>query len=249
MTEYIDWLAALPLIFLLPPLPYIRNLFKGVDVTKFSYGAATLGILLTFYGIWRGLAGFDIGNMEESIPALVEGLKVAFGSSLTGLATSMIINLFFVESKDDTEASLEKAVLALEDLKTSFDTFIKESSTAQTESLTIALNNLVEELELGINTETMEVMTKFRTSVEFLRKWQEAYVHEIKDVTAAMDQNARVTETTSEQLIQTNEVLLQLAPVTEQIRKSIEWTQKALPTTRKRGFDPQAPDQRTKNEE
>lgn len=89
---------------------------------------------------------------------------------------------------------------------------------------------------MGINTETKATMTSFRTSVEFLRKWQEKYVEEIQLVTAAMDKNALVTITSTEQLEKTNKVLEKLGPVTAQIKDSIAWTQQALPQTRKRGF-------------
>jgi len=234
MTEYIDWISLIPFVFLLPVLPYIKRPFVGVDVSKFSYGASTTGILLTFYGIWVGLLGFDIQNTEESIPALVNGLKIAFGSSLTGLGTSLIINLFFVSSKDDIESSLEKTVASLEDLKHSFSEFVINSSQAQTESLTSALNKLILELEMGINTETRDTMTKFRTSVEFLRAWQEKYVEEIKLVTEAMDNNAIVTNATSTQLGLTNAALNQLGPLTEQLNVSISTIQRVLPSTRPR---------------
>ena len=245
MTEYINWIALLPILFFVPVLPYVRTLFENTDVSKFAYGAATLGILLTFYGIWRGLLGFDITNTEQSIPILIDGLKIAFGSSLTGLGTSMLINLFFVESKDDVESSLEKAVHAIEELKDSLDTFTSNTTQAQTESLMNAIHHLVKELEMGINSETKVTMTKFRTSVEFLREWQEKYVDEIKHVTEAMDKNAQVTIATSKQLELTNSALDRLGPATEQLKNSVQWVQSALPSTRAR---PNRNRQEVKNE-
>ncbi len=237
MIEYFDWIALIPILFIIPPLPYVRKLFVGVDVTKFSYGASTTGILLTFFGIWQGLLGFDVQNMDSSLPTLVEGLKVAFGSSLTGLTTSLLINLLFVKSKDDVESSLEKTVEALHDLKASLEAFTARSSQMQTEALLSAVKKLIDELEMGINSETKETMLKFRNSVEYLSEWQKKYMDEIKSVTEAMDQNAVVTQVTTDQLNRTNEVLAELAPVTEKIAASIGWVQKALPTTRKRGID------------
>ena len=234
MSSYLNWATFLPIIFFIPLLPYVRRAFAGVDTTKFSYGAATSGILLTFFGIWQGLIGFDISNTAESLPTLIEGLKIAFGSSVVGLATSMLINIFFVDSKDDVETSLEKAVNSLEVLRLSLDTFVKDSASAQTAALVTSIKNLVEELEMGINTETKETMIKFRTSVEFLREWQEKYVDEIKNVTDAMDKNAIVTRETSKQLDRTNEVLAELGPVTEKIADSIGWVRSALPNMRKK---------------
>ena len=107
----------------------------------------------------------------------------------------------------------------------------------QTEALLSAVKKLIDELEIGINSETKETMLKFRNSVEYLSEWQKKYMDEIKSVTEAMDQNAVVTQVTTDQLNRTNEVLAELAPVTEKIAASIGWVQKALPTTRKRGID------------
>ena len=58
------------------------------------------------------------------------------------------------------------------------------------------------------------------------------YVDEIKSVTEAMDRNAEVTKFTTEQLDRTNDVLAELAPVTETIAQSIGWVQTALPSFR-----------------
>ena len=237
MIEYFNLLAFLPVIFLIPALPYVKKrFFAGVDTAKFSYGAATSGILLTFFGIWQGLIGFDIANYSESLPPLIGGLKTAFGSSIVGLFTSMFINIFFVESKDDVEQSLENIASSLRDLQTVLNDFAHESSKMQTDALLSAMKKLVDELEMGINSETKETMTRFRTSVDFLREWQEKYVTEIKVVTDAMDKNAVVTQSTTEQLDRTNDVLAQLGPVTERIAESIGWVQTALPAMRKKGF-------------
>tara|TARA_B100000212_G_scaffold287880_1_gene228789 strand:+ start:1214 stop:1963 length:750 start_codon:yes stop_codon:yes gene_type:complete len=234
MIEYFDFLALIPAVFFIPALPFVkRRFFAGVDSTKFSYGAATSGILLTFFGIWQGLIGFDIANYADSLPPLIEGLKTAFGSSIVGLFTSMMINILFVKSKDDVEESLERMAKSLNDLRSVLDNFAHESSKMQTTALLDAMKKLVDELEMGINTETKETMTRFRESVDFLRKWQEKYVDEILAVTDAMDKNAIVTQTTTEQLDRTNDVLAELGPVTEQIAASIGWVQTALPSFRK----------------
>lgn len=237
MIEYYSWVMLIPAIFLLPPLPYVNKLFKGVQPQKFAYGAATSGILLTFYGIWIGLAGFDVSNIEKSIPLLLEGLKTSFGSSIVGLTCSMLINLFFVKQEKTDEESLADVVSSLKSLERSMGDFAAKTTLAQTETLTKAINNLMEDLEMSVNNETKETISRFKESVEYLRQWQEKYVEEIRVVTDAMDKNAAVTVATSQQLDRTNDVLDQLGPVTEKIADSIGWVQKSLPATRKRGFE------------
>ena len=237
MIEHFDILALLPALFFIPAIPWVKQrFFPGVDSTKFSYGAATSGILLTFFGIWQGLIDFDIGNYSQSLPPLIDGLKTAFGSSIVGLFTSMTINILFVKSKDDVEESLERMSKSLDELQDVLNNFAHKSSQMQTEALIAAMKKLVDELEMGINSETKETMTRFRSSVEFLREWQEKYVDEIHSVTEAMDKNAIVTQVTTEQLDRTNDVLAELGPVTEQIAASIGWVRTALPSMRKKGF-------------
>ena len=229
MIEYFSWVALLPILFIIPCISFVRKRFENIEPSKLAYGAATTGILLTFFGIWQGLIGFDITETEKSLPVLIEGLKTAFGSSIVGLFTSMLINLFYVPAGAEDEAAA-----ALLELRDSINDFADRSSDQQTRALLSAIESLINELELGINTETKEVMSSFRTSVDFLRRWQERYVEEIVQVTDAMDKNAIVTRETSEQLDRTNKVLAELKPATEQIAHSIGWVRTALPSMRKK---------------
>ena len=233
MIGYVELLALTPAVFLVLSLPFVRNkFFKGVDIEKFAYGAVTTGILLTFYGIWIGLLGFDTTDIAGSIPNLLDGLKTAFGSSLVGLGTSMLINLFFVESIDTNEKSLAEISKRLNDLNTRLEKFTVDSASANVDALMVAMETMIKQLEVGINTETHDVMKKFRESVITLHEWQSQYIDEIKNVTDAMDRNAEVTRSTTEQLDRTNDVLAELGPVTETIAQSIGWVQKALPSFR-----------------
>tara|TARA_Y100001973_G_C5105732_1_gene285006 strand:- start:24 stop:794 length:771 start_codon:yes stop_codon:yes gene_type:complete len=233
MIGYVDLLSLIPAVFLILSLPIIRKrFFIGVDIEKFAYGAVTTGILLTFYGIWIGLLGFDTTDIAGSIPNLLNGLKTAFSSSLVGLGTSLLINLLFVESQDTQEKSLADISKQLEDLNNRLEKFTVDSADANVQALMEAINTMIEQLEVGINTETHDVMKKFRQSVETLHQWQSQYIEEIQSVTDAMDRNAEVTKTTTAQLDRTNDVLAELGPVTETIAQSIGWVQNALPSFR-----------------
>lgn len=50
-----------------------------------------LGILGTFVGIFFGLYRFEVGDLYGSIPRLLEGMKLAFTTSVAGLATSTVL--------------------------------------------------------------------------------------------------------------------------------------------------------------
>lgn len=52
----------------------------------------SLGILGTFTGVVIGLLGFNTGDIAGSIPALLEGLKTAFITSIVGMLAAMFFN-------------------------------------------------------------------------------------------------------------------------------------------------------------
>ena len=236
MIDYIAAISLLPSLFLIGSMPFVRKrFFKNVDIEKFAYGAVTTGILLTFYGIWIGLTGFDTTDIGGSIPTLLNGLKTAFASSLVGLGCSLMINLLFVSSQQPEEISLQEITRQLRDLNVRLETFTTNSAEANIDALMIAIKDMTSELEMGINTETADAMVKFKQSTETLYNWQQKYMEEIKNVTEAMDKNAIVTQATTKQLDRTNDVLAELAPVTETIAESIGWVQRALPSTRPKG--------------
>jgi len=247
--EHISIESFIPLIFLLFPLPFFKKWLGHVDPSKFAYGAVTAGVILTFYGIWIGLVGFNVDDIEASIPILLNGLKTSFSSSLIGLSTSLIINLFFVDNLKSEEKSLEEIHGQLKELNCSLNNFVNNSTDANITALTAALNHITESLELGINSETKITMQNFRSSVEIMCKWQKKYIDEINSIIEAMDKNALVTRETSVQLDKTNEALNQLQPVTETLAASIGWVQKALPSFRPKGISTQiAKDKKTEKE-
>ena len=233
IEKYFDLVSIIPLIFGIVCVAsyYLK---KGIDPRKLAYAATSSGVLLTFYGIWIGLVGFDVTDTDGSIPILLEGLKTAFGSSIVGLFTSLFINLVFVDAREPEEKSLENVETLLKDLNENLNQFTVNLANANIEALSVAIEDLVSGLEMGINSETKETIGRFKESIEMLRDWQEKYIDEIVVVTDAMDKNAIVTKATSEHLDRTNEVLSELKPVTETIAESIGWVQQALPAFRKR---------------
>ena len=206
ISNYFDIISIIPLLFGAVCLVSYFLKKELVDPRKLAYGATSTGVLLTFYGIWIGLIGFDVTDTEGSIPVLLEGLKTAFGSSIVGLFTSLSINLFFVSSEEPEEKSLDNIEEGITQLKDSLDNFTIKLTESNIEALGKAVEELVSGLEMGINTETQETIGKFKSSVETLRQWQEKYMDEIIAVTDAMDKNAIVTEATTKHLDKTNEV-------------------------------------------
>ena len=60
------------------------------------HGAAlctTLGVLGTFTGIFLGLLEFDVAKIDASVPHLLAGLKIAFSTSIVGMAGAVLLRV------------------------------------------------------------------------------------------------------------------------------------------------------------
>ena len=54
----------------------------------------TTGICFTFYGISQGLVGFNVNDIENSLPRLIEGIKTAFLVSVVGVFGAIVLKIF-----------------------------------------------------------------------------------------------------------------------------------------------------------
>ena len=55
----------------------------------------TTGIIGTFVGITYGLWKFDVSAIDTSIPKLLDGLKIAFVTSVLGLVYSLLLKYIY----------------------------------------------------------------------------------------------------------------------------------------------------------
>ena len=71
----------------------------------------TLGVLGTFLGITIGLYDFETSNISTSITDLLERLKMAFGTSIAGMVTSIVISSWINHISDEFEEIEVKSFL------------------------------------------------------------------------------------------------------------------------------------------
>ena len=106
------WLGAIVAVFLICLVLVIS--FKRSDklvenrriIEYFPTLVSTLGVLGTFYGITVGLLDFDTANLDASIPALLDGLKTAFFTSLAGMVGSMVLSAFISRKQDEKDGGV-----------------------------------------------------------------------------------------------------------------------------------------------
>ena len=90
------------IIWLLFSLYYIIRLWYRKSTKSYNeylYNSipsvfTTIGILGTFGGIYLGFRNFDVNDIDNSIPMLLEGMKLAFLTSIVGIILSLIFRVF-----------------------------------------------------------------------------------------------------------------------------------------------------------
>ncbi len=100
-TDYVTWVVC-GLIIIISGLAIYYRYFYAVNdkpvnpkVALAPGAVITLGIFGTFLGIYLGLRSFDTADINNSIPDLLEGLKMAFITSLFGMFCSLILKFLF----------------------------------------------------------------------------------------------------------------------------------------------------------
>jgi biopolymer transport protein ExbB/TolQ len=102
-----------------------------------------LGILGTFIGLSLGLQGFNTGTTAEitgSIEPLMNGIKVAFHTSIYGMVFSLVFNYVYKKRLDDAENALNYFLRNFK--KYVLPDTEKESANMQTRAI-IELNNTI----------------------------------------------------------------------------------------------------------
>ena len=106
------WLIAIFVVFAICLFFVFRFTKNGKLVANrrvveyFPTFVSTLGVIGTFYGITIGLLSFDTGNLDQSIPGLLDGLKTAFFTSLAGMIGSMILSGFISKKQDENDGGV-----------------------------------------------------------------------------------------------------------------------------------------------
>jgi len=80
---------------------------RDQQVNAIASIVTVIGVLGTFVGIAWGLLHFDTGNIESSVPKLLEGLKVAFITSIVGILGSIFLKWTTLSKQRKQSASVK----------------------------------------------------------------------------------------------------------------------------------------------
>ena len=97
-----------------------KSILSNSDTSHADYKSiiVSVGVLGTFTGIIIGLWNFDTSSIKDSVPLLLEGLKTAFITSVTGMFLSIVLSIF---QKSKGHAGAEDELLALNDISKKLD--------------------------------------------------------------------------------------------------------------------------------
>lgn len=134
-------------------IPYVYDSIPSVFTT--------IGVLGTFVGIYFGLRGFDVDNITESIPRLLDGLKTAFTTSIWGIALSLVFGkisqvvLRIAEQKNPPKPTDELG--ALQKINESI-TVLNQTSDAHFQTLN---RSLIGETDNSVSTQLIKFRNQF----------------------------------------------------------------------------------------
>ena len=174
--------------------------------------ASTIGVLGTFVGISIGLWKFNPNDITSSVPLLLSGMKIAFATSIIGMAASIFMKYIALKNEDEEN---------IDDIMELFNTMIAESRNVnntlienqkQTENVLNKVSeiwashqeNLTVELKseiLNLNNNTIskqeeligefkklgECFTLLKSGVNNLLTWQENYKETIENTTKELE--------------------------------------------------------------
>ncbi len=76
----------------------------------------SVGVLGTFVGVFIGLLGFDAADIRGSVPRLLDGMKIAFLTSVVGMGLSVALAIFYRLRNNTSEDEVDALNLISEKL-------------------------------------------------------------------------------------------------------------------------------------
>jgi hypothetical protein len=179
----------------------------------------TTGILATFVGIAVGLADFSASDVQQSVPALIAGLKTAFWGSIFGVGGALTIKFrqLIIGNPRTTIGTGDEGRVTAEDLAQLLKN-IQQSLVGSDDS------TLITQIKLARQENNDRLDALKRAQIEALEKLSELgskqLIEALKDV--IRDFNNKLTEQFGENFKQLNDAVGKLVIWQERYRQHIE---------------------------
>lgn len=229
------WLILATIALFLPVLA--RSQFGGRLITITPNSLATLGVLGTFTGILIGLLDFDVEDVSSSVPKLLVGLKIAFTTSIVGIAGSILFRLIRTispEAVSSSEISPQDIYSVLKEIRDD-GRQAASASKEQIQHLRDAISSdndtslvtQVQKLRTVVQDGQTEMVKEFREFAEHMvENNQKAIIEALEQVIRDFNQN--LTEQFGENFKELNSGVKTLVEWQENYRGHVEGMQRRL---------------------
>lgn len=197
---YMPWIAATMISAIALLTLYFHTLPRSQAVaTQAPSILTTLGIFGTFVGVAIGLYQFDATEIEGSVPTLLEGLRIAFWTSIAGLSGALTIKLRYAwqdmrkpKSRDNdstvgsliaaverqTETSEQQLNLLIQHTEENNQQLARhqtEMVEANTRALSSAIKEIISDFNDRIEVQYGDNFRQLNESVGRMLEWQTAH--------------------------------------------------------------------------
>ncbi len=173
----------------------LRFFFKGKNCAVFPSLLTTIGVFGTFLGIFIGLREFNVTNIDDSVISLLEGLKIAFLSSVVGMAFALLFRFIMLSKQSKSSTELLSESLAQ----------------ANSDSITSAMETFIKDFNQGLTAQIGENFKELNESVGRMVEWLDIHEKFIKKTTGIIEKARDALQSSAESLQKVEEATAPLA--------------------------------------
>ena len=138
--------ASLCLVYCVYAIKKSREDIKQGHYGNYAQNVVTLGVLFTFIGVSISLYNFDVKNIDTSISVFLDGMKLAFLTSIIGMISGLIIKFYQRQHMDHSSDQTNTFYSDVSSLKGTFDSYTQSSLNIEN-SIKTALDTMNEQLK------------------------------------------------------------------------------------------------------
>lgn len=199
---------------------------KNESERNYKNEIVSLGVLGTFIGILFGLFGFEVSNIEQSLPFLLEGLKTAFITSGVGMFCSIIISIRRPVIHTQPKVTLEHISQNQQEMILVLKGAINDISSSANEEIIISLEQVVKEFNSQLNEQFGQNFQELNCGVKSLVTWQSNYKKQVamhdESIKTNFEQLQKMSKVKEQQEKNIERLIHNMSATTDDINKSLK---------------------------
>ena len=199
---------------------------KNESERNYKNEIVSLGVFGTFIGILFGLFGFEVSNIEQSLPFLLEGLKTAFITSGVGMFCSIIISIRRPVIHTQPKVTLEHISQNQQEMILVLKGAINDISSSANEEIIISLEQVVKEFNSQLNEQFGQNFQELNCGVKSLVTWQSNYKKQVamhdESIKTNFEQLQKMSKVKEQQEKNIERLIHNMSATTDDINKSLK---------------------------